>query len=57
MAPESIWMSANFEEGDFVLFNNKTVHGSFVNKMDSFRVSVDTRWVTKPDFDLINFNH
>lgn len=33
------------EEGDFIVFNNRTVHASLVNRSGELRVSVDTRWL------------
>jgi len=40
------WHSPSLiEEGDFIVFHNRTVHGSLVNRSGELRLSVDTRWV------------
>ncbi len=40
------WLSPDLLElGDFILFHNKTVHASLINRTDSYRISVDTRWI------------
>lgn len=44
---ESKWYSPEeLREGDFIMFHNKTLHASLVNKSGQYRVSVDTRWLT-----------
>ena len=42
---ESEWGHAEYELGDVAVFDIRTIHASFKNKKDFFRISVDTRWV------------
>jgi len=42
---ESDWISGKMQQGDAIIFDIKTVHGSLKNKADVFRVSCDTRWM------------
>lgn len=34
-----------FQVGDFVIFDIRTIHGSFMNLNPRFRLSTDTRWI------------
>lgn len=55
-APKTQWHScSNMKMGDFIIFHNKVLHGSLKNQSTGYRVSVDTRWATKDDFEILNF--
>ncbi|CDW91323.1 UNKNOWN [Stylonychia lemnae] len=42
---QSYWLTSfDIKEGDFILFHNKTLHGSLINQTQKYRISVDTRW-------------
>jgi len=42
------WHVAEYEPGDVVLFDMRTVHATTKNLTDRFRMSVDTRWCLQP---------
>ena len=43
----SIWRTTNFNKGDILIFDIRTIHASLINKTDKFRISIDTRWQPK----------
>lgn len=45
-----IWRTADFEAGDLLVFDERTIHASLPNTATSFRFSVDTRWQPKRFF-------
>ncbi|CAM9340690.1 unnamed protein product, partial [Ectocarpus fasciculatus] len=42
------WMTTDFRSGDVVLFNSRAVHCTSKNCADTFRLSIDTRWILSP---------
>eukprot|EP00483_Globobulimina_turgida_P013494 UN13519 len=38
------WKVTNFNAGDVLIFDIRTVHAALVNKTNTFRISIDTRW-------------
>lgn len=44
---KSIWRTTNFNKGDLLIFDIRTIHASLINKTNRFRISIDTRWQPK----------
>jgi hypothetical protein len=38
------WLSAEYRQGDILIFGMKTVHASLDNQTRSFRISTDSRY-------------
>lgn len=45
VAPPVQWYSADYRPGDLVVFNVKTVHAASKNLSNSYRLSLDTRFI------------
>ncbi len=43
--PPVQWYSADYRPGDLVIFNVKTVHAASKNQSNSYRLSLDTRFI------------
>ena len=48
-----MWSNNGFKAGDLVVFDIKTIHGAFKNTEAELRVSVDTRWMKKSEFNFL----
>ena len=53
MSDKQVWSTNQYEAGDLVIFDIKTVHTSFRNRGEHFRISVDTRWMLKQDLKYL----
>lgn len=43
-----ILRASNVEAGDVIVFKSTIQHGSTINKTDKYRLSVESRWLSKP---------
>ena len=50
------WHSTNYEPGDIVLFSMKLVHAATQSKTTSYRISLDTRVMSKSDPSRVRWN-
>jgi len=46
---DGAWITAEFAQGDAVVFGMHLLHGSLTNVSDAFRISCDTRWQRRTD--------
>lgn len=49
------WHTTDFQAGDVVIFDSRTIHATSKNYWDQFRLSLDFRWYLAPERE--NFGH